>query len=464
MQSADGLATSSRPGEGLPNLAGVSCGMRGTTGNAGIFSEPVPQPFPSSDEEEAPTPSIPGFESGLSARWMEDGFDAFAEEAPVHVLSEVSVSTDAAFDSLLTQLHSLDADVPVSEAPADAKPAVKSSVTITGIASTATVIVAGPQGVQSTNCESGSFDRLMDDSLRRVRQRTLPACPWDRGPVSWILGNSSVDDLWQGLGNVQHLAVSGFVPERPAPPVDVVKNDIPRVFWSAVRSRTAGLDFPAQQDAERRIALIRWKLIIYEAMEHCSAGTLLAQSVMAGEEATQCFLEDLFAGKATSTMNKRASSALRFLKWSTGRGLVCWPLQEVVVYSYLAWLKTEGAPTTGQAFVEALRFSHGVIGLYGVLSVLESRRIVGSARLMMEKKAPPRQRDPLTVEQIRVLERLSATAETLQDRVMSGALRFMVHARLRASDMARASKLEFDLVHQGGCRSQGHGHKNGQHF
>ena len=448
-----GLATSCRPDDGL-TLSGVSCFGAVTTGNAALFPGAadfdsaeiaVPQPVPSSDEEEGKTYSIPGLESGLSAEWMED---AFSEPEPVCEQPQVQGFDDEVFDALLSQLQ---AGATVQVAKAAEVPLPVTAVPLgTNLLAQAFVATTVPSVSDAKEYESCRFDRLMDDSLRRVRQRTMPTFPWENGPVSWILGNGGGTELWQGLGSVQHLSVSGFVPERPAPPVDVIKHDIPRVFWSAVRSRTAGLDFSAQQDYERRKALIRWKLIIYETMEHCSSGTLLAQSVMAGEEAIQCFLEDLFAGKATQTMNKRASSILRFLKWASQRGFVVLPLQESSVYGYMTWLKTEGAPTTGQSFVEALRFCHGVIGLHGVMTVLESRRIVGSARLMFERKPPPRQRDPLTVEQLKVLESLSATAETLQDRIMAGSLCFMIHARLRASDMARASMLEFDLVREGG--------------
>ena len=125
------------------------------------------------------------------------------------------------------------------------------------------------------------------------------------------------------------------------------------------------------------------------------------------------------------------------------------PLQESTCYSYLQHLRANASPTTALAFVEALAFARVTIGLQDTEEVLTSRRITGAADLMFSSKAPLRQRDALTLEEVIILESLVESAPALADRCAAGACCFCLYGRLRCSDLARMHDLQFDLAEDG---------------
>jgi hypothetical protein len=161
---------------------------------------------------------------------------------------------------------------------------------------------------------------------------------------------------------------------------------------------------------------------------------------------------DVFSGKANGTLQKRGGSLMQFVKWCrTGAAppVPPFPLQESTCYSYLQYLKASASPTTAQAFVESLAFARITIGLKGTEDVLSSRRVTGAADLMLSSKAPLRQCDALTLEEVVILETLVEVAPSLADRCAAGACCFCLYGRLRASDLARMHDLQFDLAADG---------------
>ena len=64
----------------------------------------------------------------------------------------------------------------------------------------------------------------------------------------------------------------------------------------------------------------------------------------------------------------------------------------------------------------------------------------------MIKRAPlVEQADPLTVEQIKTLERACCSSKSLQDQTIIGGVLIMVFGSARASDMSRAVKVLIDM-------------------
>ena len=116
------------------------------------------------------------------------------------------------------------------------------------------------------------------------------------------------------------------------------------------------------------------------------------------------------------------------------------------MHAYLIKLlnDTKTAGSKGKSFLEAVRFSGAVFGLRSIEGQLVSLRVAGVAELLMRRAPIIEQAKPLTVEQMRKLERECCCCDSLQDRVIPGAILVMVFGSARVSDMARAVKLTVD--------------------
>ncbi len=190
--------------------------------------------------------------------------------------------------------------------------------------------------------------------------------------------------------------------------------------------------------------------IIFSIFEHCIVGVELLDACMeaAGDSRLKQMLSDTFAGKSNGTLDKRSGRMARYLDWAWNKNLEAFPLNEVVVYTYVTSL-TFAAPSAATSFIEALNFCRGTLGLAGVAEVLESSRINGAATNQFVKKAPLRQRGALTHRQLVGLECLACTAPSCQDRVAEGAFRFMAYSRSRLSDLNCIRELKFELLPSG---------------
>jgi hypothetical protein len=204
------------------------------------------------------------------------------------------------------------------------------------------------------------------------------------------------------------------------------------------------------QDRARQHALWRWRSLILEMFEVCAVGQELLSSCLeaAGDAKLRQVLADTFAGKANSTLNKRAASMIKYISWCRSEGLPPFPLEETTAYGYVSSL-AGGAASTARSFVQALNFCKGVLGLQGVSELMRSRRIAGSAQNQYTKKPPLEQRDPLTLSQVQALESMACKAPSCQDRAAAGAFCFMLYSRARMSDLNCIRELSFELAADG---------------
>eukprot|EP00435_Cladocopium_sp_Y103_P051421 s4628_g16.t1 len=116
------------------------------------------------------------------------------------------------------------------------------------------------------------------------------------------------------------------------------------------------------------------------------------------------------------------------------------------MHGYLAHLEADPktSASCGNSFLEAVRFSSAMLGLISEDEILVSKRVEGLA-VMLVKRAPViAQAIPLTVEQVKLLEKEGCEAESLQDRMICGGILIMIYGVARASDMAKAIKLVVD--------------------
>ena len=111
------------------------------------------------------------------------------------------------------------------------------------------------------------------------------------------------------------------------------------------------------------------------------------------------------------------------------------PFFEEDAYKYVAFLRNSGAPPTrATRFREAVAFAKYVVGADGADDVLSSRRVSGAALESWRRKRKLRQRDPLTVGQVKALEAVAAGQGKVMDRVFAGFVLFMLYTRARFND------------------------------
>ena len=81
------------------------------------------------------------------------------------------------------------------------------------------------------------------------------------------------------------------------------------------------------------------------------------------------------------TVIKRVNSLLHFYRWACVEDVGDFlPFKEEIVWAYVRHLHTSNAaPTKATSFVQALRFSHYVLGVDGANQCITSRRVVGSS-------------------------------------------------------------------------------------
>ena len=156
---------------------------------------------------------------------------------------------------------------------------------------------------------------------------------------------------------------------------------------------------------------------------------------------------ECLARKATSTIGKRLGSMRRFAEYCTAHSLRPFPLEDSNMHSYMSSLMADAncAGSTGKAFIEAVRFTSAMLGLKSDELETISRRVAGLADLLIKRAPVVEQADPLTVEQIKMLERACCSAESLQDQTILGGILIMVFGSARASDMSRAVKVLIDM-------------------
>ena len=192
---------------------------------------------------------------------------------------------------------------------------------------------------------------------------------------------------------------------------------------------------PGLREEDRRaVVLRRWLPVLSMIGDH---GEVSQQFQDCPEAQVDALLENLFALKATGTIEKRASSIGLFLKWQRTRyGVSIFPSKEAHIYEYCEWCRISGAPPTrSQGLIEAINFCSGVFGFAS--GGLISMRVRGSAERAMEAKRLTVHAPALTAEAVYKLEEFVCGDENVHSRVFAGFLLFLIYARMRCSDGAQ---------------------------
>ena len=164
----------------------------------------------------------------------------------------------------------------------------------------------------------------------------LPKMPWETGPLQKVFGNRSDPlMLMPVIGSAE--AVLGHHSSSSASPLTA---------HALGKRRLRATSFVTSPDHQRWIALGRFKTLVLIDCQISEVGRCLlseAGSLRSGSQLARMF-EDVFAGKATSTLLKHSAALIRYSKWARDRGVDS-PLDftEPLTYDYICHLRDSNA-------------------------------------------------------------------------------------------------------------------------
>ena len=212
--------------------------------------------------------------------------------------------------------------------------------------------------------------------------------------------------------------------------------------------RAPKISWEQRLTALRAAAIAKWKTILEYSLKSFQPGIqfLNEPHLNIGD-----VLEDVLAAKATSTLHARADAVVRFIAWCKIAGHVPIPFSEAVVYAFINDEGSRSAPTFPRSFCCALAFVGHVIGCPSALGCVDSKRVIGHAAKCYKEKRMLKQKPPIKVEHVRILENILQGKPKLktQDKVAAGFFLWMIYARARFSDAQAASTIVEDVVNKG---------------
>ena len=191
-----------------------------------------------------------------------------------------------------------------------------------------------------------------------------------------------------------------------------------------------------KKQSDHLVAAIRkWASILLICPLAFDLGRKLAAQQSSTREAVYAGLSHIFSGRSSGTLGNRAGPILRYVAWCHSVGVVPFPMMEQHCYDFARGSK-HTAPTFLRSFLVSIAFCHFVLGLTGADMCRESLRVQGVARESYLTKRKRCQRDPLTVQQVRILELLVCGELDARPAEQLGAWFFLVcmYSRARYSD------------------------------
>jgi hypothetical protein len=289
---------------------------------------------------------------------------------------------------------------------------------------------------------------IFEQAARNQRANRI-VMPWETGFAARVFNSSTV--FSNSL--LDHAPSIGLADFR----MQVVMNDLPQpdvkkvvqpVLPFALRKLRL-VRVPPDPDVLKQRAITMWRIIIEEDLAATRTGLILKQycESIKHEGAIIQTLLDTFASKSPATLYKRGREMTLFLQWSKELNLhsvICF--KEETVYRYVCYLRDcNSAPTQANSFVQAVRFTHTMLGSCGdPLSTVISSRVTGVAHSMFLRKRPLKQADPLSVNEVRALENAVFEATCEHDRIAAGFMLFCLMSSARSSDAQNCTNLRVE--------------------
>ena len=222
------------------------------------------------------------------------------------------------------------------------------------------------------------------------------------------------------------------------------------IFSKVIRHKTWDPDFQDSVSALWAKAIKKWQMLF----EASPSTTLCKQFNNMTLEERMSSLRDIFGSKSPHTVEKRATSLVRFLKWLQSTACldedeVEEPLapSEASVYRFCQHVSAGAkGKLAAQGFVQALTFVRFVLAVPAMQQCL-SPRVQGLADRMAGEHDPAHQARDLTVLEVQFLEECVAhDSMHVLDRFAAGVFLFQIYARNRWSDIRFVRSFEWDFL------------------
>lgn len=212
-----------------------------------------------------------------------------------------------------------------------------------------------------------------------------------------------------------------------APPEPAEKDDKDR-FMSALKMQCQRPSMVEEDKQERDKELERWMVV-------CAANGTECETCKMIQDAGSAVLVDVLARKKTGTLKVRSTAVLLYIRWAKSKGLPAFPLSVEKAYKYVDELRWNKAPAArANSFRSALAFLKGTFKVAGVDEILDSAAVSGSCHRSFLTKRLLKQRDALTVDQVRTLEAVVTAGNVEADKVFAGHCLMCIYGRLRFGD------------------------------
>ena len=293
-----------------------------------------------------------------------------------------------------------------------------------------------PETGWTSQQKNNLFAEINNAVYRYERNIIRGSLPWERGLMAQVFRSSPVRSFIDAPVTVvpmPFIQATADIVHRPIQPASFVSFALRRI-------RNARL-LPSD-DCLRARAMVKWRLLIELDLEASHLGKTvkcLAES-LANEQQLMSTIQDTFASKSTATLFKRAQSIFHYHTWAQAMRIAR-PLlfNEADIYSYVCYLRDKNySPTRAESFKQAVSFTVHTLGMPSFAASF-SNRFLGACRMQYLNKRPLKQAPPLTVKQVKKLERLCIAAPQIEDRVIAGQFLFCLYASCRFSDSMYAT-------------------------
>ena len=216
---------------------------------------------------------------------------------------------------------------------------------------------------------------------------------------------------------------------------------LPRTFLAKKQDNTP---WHVKLSQHRAAAIAKWLAVVSRSLNSFKCGR---QHCSDPYSDLGNIVRDVLASKEASTLHGRVGPILRYCAWCKSNGLVDIPFSESSVYKFVADEGAKAAPTFAKSFCTSLAFCGHVLECESALECVSSGRISGAASGFYRMKRKLKQRPPLLVLHLRMLEQivLGTIDRKLVDRVAAGFCCWMVYARCRHSDAQASGSIFLDV-------------------
>lgn len=289
---------------------------------------------------------------------------------------------------------------------------------------------------------------ISDQFIRGARVSTL-SMPWETPLMQQIFGDPFQSSKlgmpidW-GDSAIPQLDATGSGVLQPAIPSETGQR-----CFQYVR-HTTDESYIQQRDKTLKNALDKWRFLVLLEPSGSDVGR---QLMFSSEDEIDLVLTSVMGVKSPNTILKRANALLLYYRWVMVNGhYPMVPFTEEDVWRYVqAQTGKTGSASRSQSLIQALRFSHYIMGFDGALVCATSRRVSGQAQIQFSLKDPVRQARPLTVLEVKALHSIADSWQHSKvDRCIASTLLLMLYGRCRVSDVNFIHEILHDVTETSG--------------